>query len=101
MRRKFNKRTEEKLRSTESYNKMTEAIKKDKRPRNAKDKAKNAKGESLEPAEFTKFMGNFHDQNQETIECHSFSVPDDMIMDVSLSISKGKKKQVPRCGRNS
>lgn len=47
MERTFKMRTEEKVRSTINYNKITEAIKNDKRRRNGRGSEQNTKGESL------------------------------------------------------
>lgn len=46
------------------------------------EKAKRAKGEVLDAAGFTQFMGTYHDENQHTIGMEQLTMPEEMKVEV-------------------
>lgn len=60
----FSKRTENQLKKGEN-NRVANAIRSDAKRREEKEKEPKARGEPLNPAEFTNFMGTHHDHCQE------------------------------------
>lgn len=68
-------------------------IKRDlKRAKSLKEASKTNKG-ALNPADFTKFMGSHHDQNQEVIELAYFLPLDLMKNEIEIVIWKEKKNK--------
>lgn len=72
-RRKFSKRKQERLRKG-GNNAVVEAIWTDDRRRRQREREKAARDDSLNPGDFTEFMGSHHDQNQQMIELENFLV---------------------------
>lgn len=50
-----------------------------------------AVGNMLKPADFTRFMGVFHNQNQEVIQLRKFTPPDDLIEDLRNTICRSAR----------
>lgn len=94
-RRSFCRRTGEILSSTDKNNVLAEAIKNDRKRRYERDKAQRTTGDTLDHAEFTRFMGTFHDQNQNTVTMTRFRVPEDMKDSLRRSIRKVKRNKSP------
>lgn len=58
-------------------------------------RAHSSSGEVLTSAEFTKFMGNLHDQNQEEIKTVTFAVPEGMKEEIEQSIRRVRSNKAP------
>lgn len=73
--------------------KLAEAIKKDKRRREQRMKERTYREEELNPADFTEFMGNYHNQGQDLVQLSNFEVKYDFHKDLLLSLNRTKNNK--------
>lgn len=93
-RMRFMERTEKLLDSCHN-SELADSISKDRRREENLSSAEQNNSTSLDPARFTKFMGEFHDQNQEEVPLTSFKVPIALKEKVVASIKRAKKNKSP------
>lgn len=67
---------------------MDEAVRKDKRRREERLRERTYNTKEMNPAEFTKFMGTYHNQNQQLVTLENFEVDEDMTGDIELCIMR-------------
>lgn len=71
------------------------AIKTDARRRWERKREQTARGDPLNTADFTAFMGSYHDQEQELVELQQFDIPEDLASDIERSIKRSKHNKAP------
>lgn len=81
----FKRRTERILRECQN-NKIAEAINAGRRRNRNIKTLKSAVGTMLQPADFTNFMGTYHDQEQYIIQLVEFSPPANLLEDMRIKI---------------
>lgn len=92
--RRFNQRTTELLKKGPG-SRMAEAIKRDRRRREERQKDRTLNDRELNPADFTKIMGSYHDQDQVIVDLRHFSVEEDWVQDIEQSIRRSKNNKAP------
>lgn len=93
-RRSFERKTEARIRKGDN-DLVAGAIKTDARRRKEREKEQTAQSDPINPADFTTFMGSYHDQEQELVELQPFVTPEDLANDIERSIKKSRHNKAP------
>lgn len=93
-RRRFERRTEARLRHG-GNGVVTEAIRTDTKRREKREREQTSRGDPLNPADFTRFMGAHHDQRQERITLQPFDVPENFTGELIKSIRRSRNNKAP------
>lgn len=70
---------------------LAEVMKSNKKRRDKRERASTTRGEPLDPARFTRFMGEFHEHNQTTLNVSNFETPTETKAQIELCIREAKR----------